>query len=101
MGYPLINAILDNGQTLRFSVKGHRYKISPLWDDDFRFDPFGSNSPTGYCFTDIDLKEHKFYRHLSGCNHLLDLPLEGGLTLRENYSEIEFEPLIDELDAYR
>lgn len=91
MAYPLINAMLGSGLTLRFSVKGHRYEISPTWDMERLDDPWVS-AVTGYCFSDIDENTHT-YGKLSGWKRLLDIPLEGGLTLRNDYAEVVFESL--------
>ena len=93
MGYPNIGAILDSGLTLRFSVRGHRYVISPLWDDDYREDPFGGSQVAGYCFEDLDGNTSFFSRGLNTWKKLLDIPLEGGLTLRNDYAEVVFDPL--------
>lgn len=95
MSYPNIGAILDSGLTLRFSVRGHRYVISPLWDDDYREDPFGGSQVAGYCFEDLDGNTSFSRRGLGTWKKLLDIPLEGGLTLRNDYAEVVFESLYE------
>ena len=89
--YPKIDTIISSGLTLRFSVKGHRYAIHPMWMDDALDDPFGGG-PTHFSFEDID-QGRSFSSHISNWKKLLDRELEGGLTLRNNSDEMVFEPL--------